>query len=81
MPRTLAFSVFERVHLTSTRPFLLCLHLVGFSVVAVAAAAAAADFAVSVVHLVLVLDPDFVGSENSAGTDLDHWTMPGLAFY
>lgn len=54
--------MFEIVYSALTRPFLL--DLVGFAAVVVAAA----DFAVSVVHLVLVL----VGSGNSAGTVLDH---------
>jgi hypothetical protein len=60
MPRTLAFVVFGIVYSASTHPS--SLYLVGF------AEDAAADVAVSVVHLVLVLD----GSGNSAGAALDH---------
>jgi hypothetical protein len=69
-PRKLAFAVFEIVYSASIRPF--SLDLVDFAAVAAAVVAAAADFAVSVVHLVLV--PVLAGSDNcnSAGTALDH---------
>jgi hypothetical protein len=63
-PRTLAFAVFEIVYSMSTRPFYL--YLVAFAAVAASTEVADADCAVSLVHLVLV------GSENSAGTALDH---------